>query len=131
MDLSMLKQFFCVAEVGSGQARYNPAKLTKNGMRGACDNEFDEDDEPPLGNRLHISSAEALKLCNKPFGGRIDAHVMAALKRAITTVAGKHAMCLRAPSQKKNAMMHRIPFCGLPVDLAAREEQDVIRQIQA
>jgi hypothetical protein len=108
--LSMLKQLFSVAEDSSGQARYNPVKLCKNGMRGVADNEFDAEDEPAPDNRTTITSEEAMKLCNKPFGGRGQAHVMAVLKRTITVIAGNHAVYIRFPSKETDATMHRVAF---------------------
>ena len=116
MDIADLKQFFDVGEDGFGNARYNPAKLCKNGMRGAADNEFDEADEPAADYRTTISQEEGLKLCKKPFGYQGMAHIMAVLKRTITIICGKHAAYLRLPSQNQDATVHRIMIDNFHID---------------
>ena len=116
MDIVDLKQFFDVGEDSFGQARYNPAKLARNGPRGLADNEFDENDEPSEDDRTSITAEEGLKLCKKPFGNQGSAHVMAVLKRTITIIGGRHAVYLRLPSQSEVGMIHRIAAANFAKD---------------
>ena len=57
-----------------------------------------------------------MKLCRNLVGGDGNAHVFAILKRCITVIAGKHALCIRFPSQDGDALMHRVPSDNIAGD---------------
>ena len=107
LDISDIKHFLDVGEATTAQSRYCPAKFTKNQFRAILDNEFNEDDEPDHDLRSTITFDEFFKLTSAAFGYSKKPHIMAVLKRAVTVVAGKHAMYVRLPTQHQDSPIFR------------------------
>ena len=118
-----LKSYVTVEEDQTCSGRYNDVQLCQNGTRGLASNDIAAGDEPAADDRTQISPDEFFKLISKAFAGDNRADVLAVLKRSLTYINGKHAFYLRLPSEREDAIVHRITDMDLHKDFLSEKDK--------
>ena len=122
VDMADLKSFVTVDEDGTTEGRYNDAKLVRNQMRAIASNWVGEDPSKEDYTDTVLEPKAFLSLVEPFFSGEHMKDILAVLKRSTVFVFTETALYLRLPSEKADAIVHRICVGNVHKDLL--DEQD-------
>ena len=121
VDMADLKSFVTVDEDGTTECRYNDAKLVRNQMRAIAYDWVGEDPSKEYTDTV-LEPKAFLSLVEPFFSGEHMKDILAVLKRSTVFVFTETALYLRLPSEKADAIVHRICVGNVHKDLL--DEQD-------
>ncbi|CAE7322793.1 unnamed protein product [Symbiodinium natans] len=123
IDMADLKSFVTVDEDGTVDSRYNDTRLTMNQMRALASNNTSTDPALQTPDATLLPPKDFMKLVEPLFRGDAEKDIMAVLKRSTTFVFTETALFLRLPSEKPDAIVHRIVADDLHLDLLAPRDK--------
>ena len=124
IDIADLKSFVTVDEEGTCQGRYNDSRLARNQMRAVASNDIVQA-EPRIdpASTTTISPDAFFDLIEPVFR---DDHVkdkLAVMKRASFFVFSDSGLFIRLPSEKHDAIIHRVVVDDVHKDLLASKDK--------
>ena len=118
-----LKSFMTVDEDGTCDGRYNDTRLVRNQMRAYASNDLAKDTFDGNASDTSLEPKKFLELLRYLFAGDSEKDTLAVLKRAIVFAFAESAVYLRLPSEKSDAVVHRICVDDLHRDLLSERDK--------
>jgi len=124
-SIADLKSFLTSDEDGTVDSRYNDTRLVRNQVRAFASNDLKDDEPSGLGSDTIISDQHFFNLLGEIFAGDKEKGVLAVLKRSAVFIFAENALYLRLPSEKRDAIVHRICIEDLYTDLLTERDKGV------
>ena len=128
IDVADLKSFVTVDEDGTCEGRYNEARLVRNRMRAVASNDIGADPPADTASATTLSPDAFFALIEPLFQGDNLKDKMAVMKRAIFFVVTGSGLFIRFPSEKHDAIIHRVVVDNVHQDLLAAKDKAVYGQ---
>jgi hypothetical protein len=112
-----LKSFLTCDEDGAVESRCNDTKMLRNQMRAYASNDLAEERFECGPRETVISEENFFSLLGDFFAGDKEKDVLAVLKNSIVFMFGNRALYLRLPSERRDAVVHRIAMEDVHLDL--------------
>eukprot|EP00438_Fugacium_kawagutii_P018364 Skav210909 [mRNA] locus=scaffold15:130393:132312:+ [translate_table: standard] len=123
VNIADLKSFMTTDEDGTVDPRYNDSRLARNQMRAFASNDLPQERFECKPGASSISEDDFFSLLSDIFQGDREKDVLAVLKRSILFLFGNNALYLRLPSERKDAIVHRIDVEAVHQDLLADRDK--------
>ncbi|CAE7237146.1 unnamed protein product [Symbiodinium sp. CCMP2592] len=123
LDMADLKSFVTTDEDGTVSGRYNDARLTRNQFRALASNDTGDEPAGVLPADTTLDPEAFIKLLGPLFADARKKDILAVLKRCTTFAFTDSALYLRLPSERPDAIVHRISKGDIQKDLLAEKDK--------
>lgn len=123
VSIADLKSFLTSDEDGTVDSRYNDTRLVRNQVRAFASNDLKDAEPSGLGSNTIISDQHFFNLLGEISAGDKEKDVLAVLKRSAVFIFAENALYLRLPSEKRDAIVHRICIEDIHKDLLAERDK--------
>ena len=123
LDMADLKSFVTTDEDGTVSGRYNDARLTRNQFRALASNDTGDEPKGVLPADTTLDPEAFVQLLGPLFADAHKKDILAVLKRCTTFVFTDSALYLRLPSERPDAIVHRISKGDIHKDLLAEKDK--------
>ena len=123
LDMADLKSFVTTDEDGTVSGRYNDARLARNQFRALASNDTGDEPKGVLPADTTLDPEAFVQLLGPLFADARKKDILAVLKRCTTFVFTDSALYLRLPSERPDAIVHRISKGDIHKDLLAEKDK--------
>ena len=123
LDMADLKSFVTTDEDGTVSGRYNDARLTRNQFRALASNDTGDEPQGVLPSDTTLDPEAFIKLLGPLFADVHRKDILAVLKRCSTFVFTDSALYVRLPSERPDAIVHRITKGDIHKDMLAEKDK--------